>query len=110
MLDDLGALRGSEQQRWRFSHVAGPGDRVGLLVISTGDKGSVDVRENRCGTVVVGADDDAIRMEEVRYGGSLAKELRIGDDIEEVARDAVALNGSTDPLVGVDRDGALLTD
>jgi hypothetical protein len=34
--------------------------------------------------------------------------VAVGYIVEEAARDAVALNGSTYPLVGVDRDGALL--
>ena len=44
---------------------------------------------------------------EVRNRRTFAKEFRIGDDIEEGAVNAVSLNGAPDPLVGVDRNGAL---
>ena len=43
-------------------------------------------------------------------GGAFAQELGVGDDVEEAAGDAVALDGAADPLVGVDGDGALLDD
>ena len=66
--------------------------------------------EHSCGAFVVGADDDAVGMEEVGDGGSLAQELGVGDDVEEMAGDAVALHGAADPLVGVDGDGAFFDD
>ena len=49
-------------------------------------------------------------MEEVGDGGALAEELGVGDDVEEVAGDAVALDGAADPLVGVDGDGGFFDD
>ena len=62
------------------------------------------------GGFAVGADDDAVGMEEVLDGGAFAQELGVGDHVEEAAGDAVALDGAADPLVGVDRDGAFFDD
>ncbi len=66
--------------------------------------------QDRGGTVAVGTDDDAIGMEEVGDGGSLAEELGVGDDVEEMTGDAVALHRAADPLVGVDGNRALFDD
>ena len=42
----------------------------------------------------VGADDDAVGMQEVDDGGAFAQKLGVGDDVEEMAGDAVALDGA----------------
>ena len=92
VLDDLGALRGGHQERRRLADVAGAGDGAPSLVVIAAGEWKVDSIEDRGGAVAVGADDDAVGMKEVGDGGSLAKELGIGDDIEEVTGDAVALH------------------
>src|SRR5215469_4951 len=49
-------------------------------------------------------------MEKISDGGAFAEELGIRDDVEEMPLDAVALQRTTDPLVRVNRNGALLDD
>ncbi len=56
------------------------------------------------------ADDDAIRMQEVDDGGSFTEKLRVRNHIEEMAIDAIALHGTTNPLVGIDRHGTFFDD
>ncbi len=40
--------------------------------------------EQGCGALAVGADDDAVGVQEVGDGGSFAEKLGVGDDVEEV--------------------------
>ena len=88
----------------------GPGmaSRPGVVVAS-GER-RVDAVEHGGGALAVGADDDAVGMQEVGDGGAFAEKLGVGDDVEEVAGDAVALDGAANPLVGVDGDGAFFDD
>ena len=110
VLDDLSALGGGHQERGWFGDVAEAGNGVALLVVGAGGERKIDPREDGCGAFAVGADDDAVGMKEVGDGGSFAKELRVGDDIEEVTGDAVALHGASDPLIGVDGHCAFFDD
>jgi len=110
MLDDLGALGGGEEDGRRCGDAADTGNGVGAAVILAAGEWSVDGVKDGGGAVVVGTDDDAVGVEEVGDGGSFAEELGIGDDVEEVTGDAVALHGTADPLVGVDGDGAFFDD
>ena len=71
-----------------------PGMAPAALVVVAAGEGSVDGVEDGGGALAVGADDDAVGMEEVGDGGSFAEKLGIGDDVEEVAGDAVALHGA----------------
>ncbi len=59
---------------------------------------------------VVGADDDTVRVEEVGDGGAFAEELGVGDDVEELVVHTVTLDGTANPLVGIDGDGAFFDD
>ena len=93
-----------------FGDTAAAFDGVGTGVVLARGEGCVDVREDGCGALGVGADDDAVGMKEVGDGGTFAQKLRIGDDVEELPVYAVALDGPTDPLVGVDGNGALFDD
>ena len=79
-------------------------------VVGAGGERGVDAAEEAGGGPGIGADDDAVGVEEVGDGGALAQELGVGDDVEEAAGDAVALDGAADPLVGVDRDGGFFDD
>ena len=72
--------------------------------------GAIDPVEDSGGAFAVGSNHDAVGMKEIGDGGALAQELRVGDDIEEVAGDAVALDRARDPLVGVDGNGAFFDD
>ena len=49
-------------------------------------------------------------MQKVHYRGSLAQKLRIRRDIEEVFRNAIALDHAANPFIRVDRNRALLDD
>ena len=110
VLDDLRRLGGGEQQGRRGGGGAAAGDGVRLGVVGAGGEWGVDAGEQVGGGFGIGADDDAVRVEEVCDGGALAQELGVGDDVEEAAGDTVALEGAADPLVGVDRDGGFFDD
>ncbi len=110
VLDDLGRLGGGEQQGRRGEGGAAAGYSVRAGVVGAGGERCVEFAEQRGRDLRIGADDDAVRVEKVGDGGSLPQELGIGDDVEEAARDAVALDGAADPLVGVDRDGGFFDD
>src|ERR1700734_2519018 len=49
-------------------------------------------------------------MQKVLHCGALSQKLRIGDDIECIPWNSIALDHSTNPFVGVYRDGALFDD
>ena len=110
VLDDLRRLGGGEQQRRRSGGGAAAGDGVRLRIVGAGGERRVDAAEQGGGRFGVGADDDAVGVQEVRDGGALAQELGVGDHVEEAAGDTVALEGAADPLVGVDRDGGFFDD
>lgn len=110
MLDDLCTFGGGKQQRRGLGEIAGAWNRVRTpVVLATGER-RVDCVEDSGGAVAVGTNDDAIGMEEVGDGSAFAEELRIGDDVEQMACDAIAFHGAADPLVGIDRDRALFDD
>ena len=82
---------------------------LALIVRSAGER-SVDVAQDCAGSLAIGTDDDAIRVQEVSDGGTLAEELGVRDDVKEMALDAITLQRAADPLIGIDRYGALLDD
>ena len=90
--------------------VQGPAMAAGALVILAAGEWSIDAVEHSGGALAVRADDDAIGMKEVDDGGSFAKELRVGDDVEEIAVDAIAFDGASNPLIGVDGNRAFFDD
>ena len=58
----------------------------------------------------LGADDDAVGMEEVGDRRALTKKLRIRHHVKALLVDAVTLQNAADPFVGVDRYSALFDD
>ena len=110
MLDDFGGFgRGIEQRRRLFNR-AGAANRVWPSVVRAGGQRRVDVGEDGGRARRVGAHDDAVGMQEVRDGGAFAKDLGVGDHVEEFACDAVALDHAANPLVGIDGHGRLFHD
>ena len=107
VLDDLGALRGGDDEAGRIGSGADAWEGACLAVIATGGQGRIDVAEDGGGFFVVGAYDDTVGVEEVLDSGAFAKELGVGDDIEAGLLDAVAEHAAGDPLIGVDGDSAL---
>ncbi len=65
VLDDLGALGGGEQKGRRVATLQTPGMASGRLVVFAAGERGVDGVEDGGGAFVVGADDDAVGMEEV---------------------------------------------
>lgn len=110
VLDDLRAFGGGEEERGRMGDRAGSGDGFGLLVVLAGGEGSVDEAEEIGSAGVVGADDYAVGVEKIGDGRAFAEEFGVGDDVEELVVNTVALDGTTNPLVGIDGDGAFFDD
>lgn len=110
MLDDLRAFGGSEEQRGSLGCGTGTDDCCGLLVVEARGEWGVDAAEKIGGSRVIRADDDTVGVEEVGDSGAFAKEFGVGDDVEEEVVDTVALDGTANPLVGVDGDGTLFDD
>src|SRR5208283_5754114 len=78
VLDDFGGRGGGEQQGRRSSGGAGAGDGVWLRVVGAAGERGVDAGEQVGGGFGVGADDDAVGVEEVGDGCALAQELGVG--------------------------------
>ena len=111
VLDNLRGLGGCVEQRRRVGRGANAGDCSGLTVVGTTGERRVDFGEQSRGGV---ADAAPTTMRSGWRKSWTAvpspQELGVGDDVEEAAGDAVALDGAPDPLVGVDGYGGLLHD
>lgn len=110
VLDKFGALGGGFDERDGGGGGMGAGDGVLPAVVGAGGEGKIDLAEEVAGALGVGADDDAIGIEEVGDGGAFAKELGVGDDLELVFSAAVEQDDATDPFVGVHGNGAFFDD
>ena len=87
-----------------------PGDGAASLVVVAAGEGKIDAAEHGRGAFAVRTDDDAVGMQEVADGRSFPEEFGVGDDVEELAGDAIALHRACYPFIGVDGNGALFDD
>ncbi len=84
--------------------------RAGLGVVAAPGERLVDAPQHLGGAFGVGADHDAVGMQEVDDGRAFAQELGVRDHVEALRVDAVAVQHAANPLVGVDRHRALFHD
>ena len=94
----------------RLLRRAAAGNGVRPLVVLAFGQGRVDRAQQFGRAFAIGAHDDPIGMQEILHRCAFAQKLGIGDDVERIATDSVALDHPANPLVGVDRDRALFDD
>lgn len=70
--------------------------------------GLVDALDDVHGTFRVGADDDAVGMQQVVHRASLPQEFRVGNDVELHVRSCIALDGLADFFTGFDGYGGFV--
>src|SRR6185312_15982614 len=78
--------------------------------VRAGSQRLVNLAQEMGGAFGLHSNNDTVGMEEIGDGGAFAEKLGIRDNVEGVARGAVALEGTGDPLVGVDGNGAFFDD
>lgn len=70
--------------------------------------GLVDALDDVHGAFRVGADDDAVGMQQVVHRASLPQEFRVGNDVELHVRSCIALDGLADFFTGFDGYGGFV--
>jgi len=109
VLDDLRALRRSHQKLGRRGCGTGASQRAWLSIVLP-RSAFVYSPEYFGGALGVAANDNTIRMQKVNDSRTFAQELGIRDYIEAVRVHAVPVKHASNPLVGIDRNSALLND
>ena len=85
-------------------------ERPGLRVIGPLSERRIDAPQHIGGVLVDCPDHDAVWMQKVDNRSAFAQKLRIGNHVEALRMDAMAVQHAADPLVGVDRHSALFYD
>jgi len=83
---------------------------AGLEVIAASGERLVNAAENIGGALSASANDDAVGMKEIDDRGAFAQELGIGNNVEALGIDAMAMQHAANPLIGVDGYGTFLND
>jgi hypothetical protein len=105
VLDDLSGARRGEEQRGRVGCMARAGDAVEREVVAAAEERLVDAAQEVGGAGRIGAEDDAVGVEEVGDGGSFAEEFRVGGDVEAVAGDAGGFDEAAEAGAAADGNG-----